>query len=249
MMIEIGISGNFSFIFGHTRQTPISQELHAIGYYIVTVDGQRVTVDYYAVPSGQVGGLIQTTPSLTGNWQKRETFGYSLNGQEFLLAESQFYTNVEDNFRGTDARILSGSNGNTAKDGSGRLFSKAVDTGWSPKTHDTASDILSLWGMASSLGSDETDVYTLSMSYDPHSGVMQKELQSGLFGLATKDANGDWINAVVKNFGGAAKFVFGPWNPNYGLGTYGVDPSTHTAWAVINYNSDFAVAGFESHWD
>ncbi len=30
-----------------------------------------------------------------------------------------------------------------------------------------ASDILTLWGMAD-LGSDQTDVYTLSMSYDHH---------------------------------------------------------------------------------
>ena len=34
-------------------------------------------------------------------------------------------------------------------------------------TNDTASDILTLWGMASNLGSDQTDIYTLSMSYDP----------------------------------------------------------------------------------
>jgi hypothetical protein len=33
------------------------------------------------------------------------------------------------------------------------------------------------------------------------------------------------------------------------LGTYGLDPNTNTAWAVINYNGDFAVAGFENHQD
>jgi hypothetical protein len=235
--------------FGHTRQTPISQELYRIGYYIVTVDGPRVTVDYYAVPTSQVGGLIQTTPPLSGNWQKRERFGYSLNGNEFLVAQNQSYTNVQDSFAYTTARILGGTNGSTAKDASGRPLTKAVDTGWSYKTHDTASDILTLWGMASSLGSDQTDVYTLSMSYDPHSGVRQEELKSGLFGLATKDANGHWINAVVKNFGGTENFVSGPWNSSYTLGTYGVDPSTHTAWAVINHNSDFAVTVFDNLQD
>ena len=45
------------------------------------------------------------------------------------------------------------------------------------------------------------------------------------------------------------KFVVGPWKAEYGLGTYGVDPKTNTAWAVINYNSDFAVAGFQNHQD
>jgi hypothetical protein len=237
--------------FGHTREIPLSQDLYQIGYYIVTVDGPRVTVDYYAVPSGQSGGspggslLISTTPPLTGNWKKQETFGYSLNGTEFLVAQSQPYTTVEDSFRDTTARILSGTNNSTAMDFSGRPFTKAVDTGWSPKTPGAASDILTLWGMASSLGSVKTDTYTLSLSYDPRCGVTQQELKSGLFGLATKDANGDWINAVAKNFGGTGKFVLGPSNPSYGLGTYGVDSSTHTAWAVINYNSDFAVARFE----
>ena len=227
--------------FGHTRQVAISQELYGIGYYIVTVDGPLVTVDYYAVPTSQVGGLIQTTPPLSGNWQKRERFGYSLNGNEFLVAQNQSYTNVQDSFANTIARILSGANGSTAKDASGRPLTKAVDTGWSYRRNDTASDILTLWGMASSFGSDQTDVYTLSMSYDPHSAARQEELKSGLFGLAAKDSSGDWINAVAKNFGGTEKFVQGAWNPSYGLGTYGVDPSTHTAWAVINYNGDFAV--------
>ena len=232
--------------FGHTRQTPISQELYRIGYYIVTVDGSRVTVDYYAVPTSQVGGLIQTTPPLTGNWQKRERFGYSLNGNEFLVAQNQSYTNVQDSFANTTARILSGTNGSTTKDGSGRPLTKAVDTGWAYRRNDTASDILTLWGMASSLGSGQTDVYTLSMGYDPHCGVRQEELKNGLFGLATKDADGHWVNAVVKNFGGVQKFVLGAWNPSYGLGTFGVDPNTHTAWAVINHNSDFSVTAFDN---
>ena len=42
--------------------------------------------------------------------------------------------------------------------------------------------------------------------------------------------------------GGVTKFVKGSWKPDYPLGTYGVDASTKTAWAVINYNGDFAVA-------
>ena len=44
------------------------------------------------------------------------------------------------------------------------------------------------------------------------------------------------------NIGGTKQFVVGPWEPGYGLGTYGVDPSSKTAWAVVNYNGDFAVA-------
>jgi len=43
-------------VFGLNRETPISQDLYSIGYYICTVDGPRVTMDYYAAPSGQSGG-------------------------------------------------------------------------------------------------------------------------------------------------------------------------------------------------
>jgi hypothetical protein len=93
------------------------------------------------------------------------------------------------------------------------------------------------------LGSERTDVYTLSMSYDHHR-LLPFQLGRGLFGLATQDQEGNWINAVDKNFGGTKKFVLGPWKPGYGLGTYGIDVRSHTVWAVINYNADFTVAGF-----
>jgi hypothetical protein len=34
--------------------------------------------------------------------------------------------------------------------------------------------------------------------------------------------------------GGGKKFVLGAWKSFYPLGTYGVDPATQTAWAVVN---------------
>ncbi len=43
------------------------------------------------------------------------------------------------------------------------------------------------------------------------------------------------------NQGGVKKYVAGPWKSGYELGTYGFDPKTNTAWAVINYTGDFAV--------
>jgi hypothetical protein len=72
------------------------------------------------------------------------------------------------------------------------------------------------------------------MSYVP-SRVAGLRLEGGAFGLATVDAQGNWIKAA------GTKFVSGPWNPKYGLGAYGVDDKTNTAWAVINYNGVFAV--------
>jgi hypothetical protein len=225
------------------REMEISQELFNVGYYIVTVDGPRVTVDYYASPNGCNGDCDETYDVIPYTFTKHETFGYSLNGREFLVAQGQSYADVQDSHGSTTARILGGINGSTAADYAGRPFTKAVDTGWSHGRCDTASDILSLWGMAD-LGSDQTDVYALSLNYD-HERVRPEHLGRGLFGLAAKDADGNWINAVDKNFGGTKKFVMGPWRPGYELGTYGVDPHTHTVWAVINHNSNFAVAQFE----
>jgi hypothetical protein len=48
------------------------------------------------------------------------------------------------------------------------------------------------------------------------------------------------------NSGGIEKFVTGAWDPIYKLGTCGVDTTTNTAWAVINYNGDFAAGQFPS---
>jgi hypothetical protein len=37
--------------------------------------------------------------------------------------------------------------------------------------------------------------------------------------------------------------VLGPYvEGRHGLGTYGIDLDSNTAWAVLNYNADFAVA-------
>ncbi len=251
--------------FGHGRQAQISQELHTVGFYIVTVDGPRVTVDYYsAVPSNVAPAgcaanspnceyLIPTTPAL--NFVKAETFGYSLNGREFQVCQAgkadcdSSYTQVVDSYNGTTAKILSGTNGSTAMDYDNRSFIKTVDTGWTdgtvstPKSDgDTASNILTLWGM-SDLYAASTETYTLSMNYDP-SKSRPEHLGEGMFGLATKDEQGNWINAVSKNIGGEKKFVMGPWKEDYELGTYGVDPDKKTAWAVINYTADFAIARF-----
>ena len=229
------------------REMEISQELFTIGYYIVTVDGPRVTVDYYASPNGCDGDCDQAEDLIPYTFTKHESFGYSLNGEEFLVPEGDSYAVVQDRYGRTTARILAGWNGSAGSDYAGRPFTKAVDTGWTPRTvmarrkgGDTASDILTLWGMAD-LGSDRTDVYALSMSYDPATSH-RKHFDKGLFALATRDADGNWTNAVDQNFGGSKQFVRGPWRPTYGLGTYGFDPRTKTAWAVINYNGDFAVA-------
>jgi hypothetical protein len=234
------------------RETSISQELYTVGYYIFTVQGPNVTVDYYSDDHGNWasdddypgnGMPKHVTPSL--NFIKKETWGYSTNGKEFMIGGkgSADLTMVQDSFKNTVAKILSGTYANTAIDYTQRVLTRAVNTGWLERNNTNLnSDLFTLWGMAPT-GSQyngsvfETDTYTLSLSYG--SGKISED---GSFALATKIASGYWVNAVSLNFGGTPKFVNGPWNSSYGLGTYGVDTATKTVWAVINHDGSFAAA-------
>ena len=245
------------------RETQISQETWNIGYYVYTVDGPRVTVDYYSDSVGNFAdGNDYPDGDGSGNgsldlpdfdFVKKETWGYSHNGQQFLIAQGDSYVGIEDSFSGTTAKILAGTNNSTTTDetpydydendepyNGPRALNKTVNTGWvaNPDPVKLKSDILSLWGM-SELGADGlTDTYVLSMSIDFRRMV---HLGNGGIGIATY-VDGEWVNAVDENTGGTKNFVLGKYKPKYGLGTYGVDPSTKTAWAVLNYNADFAVA-------
>jgi hypothetical protein len=231
------------------REKPLSQELGNIGYYIYTVDGPRVTVDYYADEddhfksdagwpnSGDAGFTPNVTPKF--NFALKETWGYGLNGKEFEITQGAPYTSVVDAFNGTTARILSGLNHSTAVDGNSRRFIKAINTGWTANTDNSLiSSIFTLWGMANP-DTNQTDTYTLSLTFSYGRSIRYGD---GKTGIATLDSKGKWVNAVDMNYGGVKKFVQGPWKTGYGLGTYGIDPAAKTAWAVINYSADFAVA-------
>ncbi|MBN1578283.1 MAG: hypothetical protein JW913_17110 [Chitinispirillaceae bacterium] len=202
-------------------------------------------MDYYADATGNFqsdamwpdGSGSLATP--TFNFVKKETFGYSLNGKEFPVPQGGSYSGIADNFGGTTARILSGVNDCIGADAFARPFTKSVTTGWTCR-HEKGlhSKIFSLWGMAD-FGTDETDVFALEMSYHPGKCCDHK---TGCFGIGARNEDGEWVNAVEGNFEGTKQFVMGQWKPEYGLGTYGVDPYTKTAWAVLNYNGDFAVS-------
>jgi hypothetical protein len=235
-------------------ELPIADELYTIGYYIFTVDGPCVTVDFYSSSHGADYGdtdLTYSPPSY--NFYLRETFGYSLNGKSFTVAHGESYNSVEDTFDGTTVRILDGSNGNTETAYGNDALVKTVKTGWTSNPGDYASAVLKLWGVMDNLSlfnanltgllpsvdeSKQGDTYVLSLSYDPKK-VRPSQLISGKFCLAAKELGGSWVNAVDLNFGGSKTFKYGPWRSTYGLGTYGVDPSKSTVWAVVNRDGDF----------
>ena len=189
----------------------------------------------------------------TFHFVKKSTWGYSLNGKEFLVggANSTSYASVQDSFDGTSAKILGGTYPNTSTDYNGRVLTQAVDTGWTSngKADELSSNIVTLWGMAP-MGTPTTATYALSMSFDPGRGDHDGLANLGV--LATKDTKGRWVKAVdlnAGNPGGVTRFVVGPWQPQDTLGTYGVDPATNTAWAVVNYNGSFAVdRGLDLVW-
>ena len=234
-------------------ETVISQELYTIGYYIYTVDGPWVTVDFYSSKSG-LGyygiGLLFDTPDLD-HFYHRERFGYSLNGKSFTIQRGEYYDAVQDTYEGTSAKILAGRNNNNESDASGRHYVKTVKTGWKSMPLDAASAELRLWGMMDNLSlheasskskprSDESDTceaYTLSMSYDP-TRISLRALRAGLVGIKARNSANQWVDAVNLNSGGSKQFVYGPYN-GHGLGSYGVDPRTETVWAVLNHDGAF----------
>jgi hypothetical protein len=225
-----------------------SQDLNHIGYYIYTVDGPNVTVDYY-------GAEVPSTFSASGNWgsgsytvdqtptlafTRRETFGYGQAGKETLIGQGASYTSVEDSFGGLAARILGGTNADQGTDYNGLPTAKAVNTGWHLGSPRLLSPVLSLWGLAPLGAGGQTDPFALALPFDPSlagSGV----LANGWLGLATP-IDGVWGHAVDRNQGGIKAFIRGPWDPAYGLGTCGFDPATSTAWAVVNHEGPFTVA-------
>lgn len=242
------------------REIPVCQELFTIGFYIVTVDGPRVTVDFYSASHrADYGDTDLVTPPSVFNFYLRERFGYSLNGDRFVVARGGAYTDQvgSSSYKGYTAKILSGLDGNTETDYLGRSLYKTVNTGWAESTAvaNAASPIFSLWGTVDNLSlynagltgllpaaaeATVTDTYTLSLSYNPKK-FRPTDLASGKVAIAVSDAESLWQNAVALNTGGTKKFVYGPWKESYGLGTYGVDPKTSTAWAVLNNEGDFVV--------
>ena len=232
------------------RETSISQDRYTVGYYIYTVDGPRVTVDYYADDHGNwlsdnsypgSGYANGTTPSF--HFVKKETWGYSLNGIEFQVAQGASYaTNnsiaAGNGFQGTAMAILGGTNGSSTVDYTSRKLTRLVDTGWTTNSN-LFSDVLSLWGMTE-VGATNTDPYVLSMTYS--NGISLSDLQSGEIVLVEQNTNGGWVKAVDLNVGGDSQFVFGPYVSSYTLGTYGVDATSGTVWAVVNHDGNFAVS-------
>ncbi|NTV67312.1 MAG: metallophosphoesterase [Chlorobaculum sp.] len=259
-----GFLGDAKWFGQKSREISVSQERETVGYYIYTIDGPTVTVDYHADDHGhwqsdasfpQGAGRTDTGVTPTFHFVKKERWSYSLNGKQFLVAQGASYAVVRDRFNASEARILDGLNASEAKDdtldtagGKGRPLTKVVSTGWiavNSSKHakeKLASDVLLISGLGDP-GGDPTDTFVLSMRYDPKQ-LRRGTIASGRFGLVTRDSAGRWVNAVEANGGGSATFIDGPWKRGYALGSHGIDRKRHRVWAVLNHEGAFAVARF-----
>ncbi|MGC4002307.1 MAG: PEP-CTERM sorting domain-containing protein [Pirellulales bacterium] len=112
------------------------------------------------------------------------------------------------------------------------------------------SDVVSLSGL-------DGQKFVLDVSYNDALMGNNEELSRslGALYLAWRDGSGQWVNAVshnstlpgdtgalVTNYNGSyamARSANG--NAMLALGSWGVDTSNNTAWAVLDHNSDFAV--------
>lgn len=108
--------------------------------------------------------------------------------------------------------------------------------------HDVAvaSDVVNVSGT-------DADPVTIQLSYDP-------AVAQALFGreefmrlVWLNPVTQEWLNAVSGNAGGAARFIKRAYNPatDFQLGNFGLDTVAHVVWAVVNHNSEFAVAHVE----
>jgi hypothetical protein len=143
----------------------------------------------------------------------------------------------DEDVRGTEARILDGWN--TAEQGITVSMvwrnPSAADQATSPRP--IISDIVDLEGV---LPGTE---FVLQMNYDPTTvGSAENEM---LMYNAGTISSPNWLNAVAGNTTGTPTFFNESWaaaGSPMAVGDYGVDTSTHTAWAVLNHNSEFGVA-------
>lgn len=154
-------------------------------------------------------------------------------------------TAIGDNALGTSADLIDGINTET---------SKSLSMQWRLRDGDElaaglVSDVLNLSGMANEEG-EPTDWFTLQMSYsaDALPGGAEAETllaDAGEIQLVWfNDTESLWQNAALANFGteNDVQFMGVGYAPDGVLGHWGIDVSTHTVWAVLDHNSQFAVA-------
>ena len=240
------------------RQTVISSEFENTGFYIYTVDGPIVTVDYYSDSTGGYGdtnyfphGIVddpatpedETVPGThitpTFNFVKKETWRYSMNGQAFMVAQGGSYVAVTDTYSGT-TMSLTGTNDSTSVEdplpdadatAAAMPLTKRITTAWKDQSQYSDTNIASNALMLAGIvetGATTGDKYILTMSA---TGVTP----DGKTRIVTLNSDGEW-NIASKLYTTAAA------DTTLDTGSYGYDTVTNTIWAVLDYDGTFAIS-------
>ena len=198
----------------------------------------NVAVGYTAAVVGNAGADKSGVKTAFG-----EALSAPLMAADHLVGLSS-WTAAESVVVGTSASLLDGIFGDTP--GSVSMAWRARTPAEATAANRLAADVVDLH-----TGTGTLNPFVLQMSYDPSllplTGDMTEEMlaaQGGLF-LAWLNGADQWVNAVNGNLGtnsGIADYL-GSWlqagSPML-LGSWGVDTSSNSVWAVVDHNSQFS---------
>lgn len=233
-------------------ETILAEELWTLTHYVITVDGPVLEVDFYSMSTGTDYGPASLTATPSGNdWHWREGWASTLNGTSTIVEPGGSYEGITAaDYQGHAVRILAGTNTAERADYAGRAMSQRVVTGWTPAARGEASPRLHLHGLHHNLAlHDDTLTGLLPAADETGEGspfVLEIDggrtafRADGSYGIAALAADGTWENAAARG-GAEVSFVRGAARTDAPVGTFGVDPSTKRAWAVLDRGGVFAL--------
>jgi autotransporter-associated beta strand protein len=221
--------------------------LNKIGSGTVRLSAQNI----YNGPTTVNAGLLYVTGTLANNGSDKVLIHADATGATKLTRH--VLGAGLPSYAGLGSTIAGGAL-NTKADIKAGAASGAADVsmGWRTRNHVSGgnsliSEVLSLDGIR--VNGSGTDTFLLQMSYDPAIYGLPEAEAIAKQSLYLVTLNGsEWIRAVDGNFSGTAAWqgdmpvsAVASGNLATELGWYGVDTSTHVAWAVLNHNSYFAI--------
>jgi hypothetical protein len=212
------------------------------------------------------GGITVTLQGNVGNATADQSNSQSAFGSPLTapVVSNASYANLESTVNattgtsgygmvGSTATILAGTNTSASAQTVGMAWRTQTQAEWT--NPGLISDVVRLTGMTLS-GTNHTSPFVLQMSYDPDllplgassEGLWASEKRIYLAWLDPGD--GRWKNAIEGNIGTYSDtFHLGAWpDGDMTLGDWGVNTTTHTVWAVLDHNSDFAVVPEPATW-
>ena len=216
-----------------------------VGYSVATVKGPFVIFKHYSSPAPDPEDPNEV---FNPDWRVADRWVHSTNGDHYAIAAGASYAGLTssidegDGFLGTEAEILAGTNAEfrtlqTDPDSGSPVTERLGDNvnfGWAERDPGQISDVLWLAGLDDNLDG-RTVPYALALGFDPAQVDELSKLR------LMKQTENRWV-AIEELIDGARETpIIGPYQKSYELGTFGINPETDRAWAVINREGQFAV--------